>query len=104
MKLISTLTGAAMVAGGAAKLLRVPAYEELVKSLDWTDEERQRIGTAELIGGVLMLLSPTRRLGAGVVLAASGVALSTELKSGETQLAAARAGIMVAALLVAAAG
>ena len=66
-----------MIVGGVAKLNRFPAYEQMVEELDWTDDERQRIGIAELVGGALMLLRPTRRLGAGVVLAASGAALAS---------------------------
>lgn len=104
MTLIASATGATMVAGGVAKLARPPAYETLVSELNWSSEERQAIGVAELVGGALMLLGPTRRLGAGIVLAASGAALAVEIRSGATELAAPRAGIMLAALLVAAAG
>jgi hypothetical protein len=103
MKLIASAAGATMVAGGVAKLARPPAYEKLVADLQWSDGERQAIGAAELLGGALMLFGPTRRIGAGVVLAASGAALAVELKSGATELAAPRAGVMLAALLVAAA-
>jgi uncharacterized membrane protein YphA (DoxX/SURF4 family) len=104
MKLIAAATGATMVAGGIAKLAKPPAYETLVKDLGWSDQERQAIGVAELVGGALMLLGPTRRIGAGIVLAASGAALAVELKSGASELAAPRAGVVLAALLVAAAG
>ena len=104
MKLISGAVAATMIAGGAAKLTRYPAYEKVVEGLDWTAEERRRIGVAELVGGALMLLGPTRRLGAGVVLAASGVALASELRAHETQLAGARAAVVVAALMICIAG
>ena len=103
MKLISAAIGSTMAAAGLAKLLRVPAYEDLVQDLDWSDEERQAIGVSELIGGLLMLVAPTRRLGVGVVLSASGAALSVELRSGQTQLSTPRAGIMLATLLLGAA-
>ena len=75
-----------------------------MEDLDWSVEERQGIGAVELAGGLLMLIRPTRRLGAGVVLAACGAALAVELRSGATELAAPRAGLMLAALLVAAGG
>ena len=104
MKLISAAVATTMIAGGVAKLNRFPAYERLVDGLDWTDVERQRIGLAEAVGGLLMLLRPTRRLGAGVVLAASGAALAAQLRSRQEQLGAARAGVMAAALLVCIAG
>ncbi len=104
MKLIASAAGLTLLAAGVAKLARPPSYEALVKDLDWSEEERQGIGAGELAGGLLMLLGPTRRLGAGVVLAASGAALAVELRSGATRLAAPRAGLMIAALLVAAGG
>ena len=103
MKIISAAVGAPMACAGLAKLLRAPAYETLVKDLDWTAEERQAIGASELVGGLLMLAGPTRRLGVGAVLAASGAALAVELRSKHTQLATPRAGIMLAALLLGAA-
>lgn len=104
MKLISAAVGTTMIAGGATKLARVPAYERLVSGLDWTVDQRERIGVAELVGGALMVFGPTRRLGAGLVLAASGAALSHELRSEQTSLAAARAGVMLGALLTVAIG
>ena len=104
MNLIASAVGATMVAGGVAKLARAPAYEKLVEGLDWSPDERRAIAVAELVGGALMLLEPTRRIGAGVVLAGSGAALATELRSGQTQLATPRAGVMLGALLTAAAG
>ena len=100
MKIFSAAVGATMAAAGLAKLLQIPAYEDLVADLDWTDEERQAIGISELVGGLLMLAGPTRRLGVGVVLAASGAALSVELRSKQTQLSTPRAGIMLATLLL----
>ena len=104
MNFVSTMVGLTMIGGSGAKLLRIPAYQDLVEGLAWTETERRRIGAAEFLGGALMLFQPTRRLGSGIVLAASGAALSVELRSGQTQLAGARAGLMLAALLVAAAG
>ncbi|WP_174301359.1 DoxX family protein [Caulobacter sp. S45] len=103
MKFVSAVIGSTLAAAGLAKLLRVAAYEDLVQDLDWSDEERQAIGVSELVGGLLMLAGPTRRLGVGVVLAASGAALAVELRSDQTQLSTPRAGIMLATLLVGAA-
>ncbi len=103
MKIVSAAVGVTMAAAGLAKLLRLPAYEDLVANLDWTDEERQAIGVGELVGGLLMLTGATRRLGVGVFLAASGAALAVEVRSKQTQLATPRAGIMLAALLIGAA-
>ena len=100
MNLVSSVVGLTMVGGGSAKLLRLPAYETLVQGLSWTSEERRGIGAAELLGGALMLAGATRRLGAGVVLAASGLALSAELKGDRRELAAARAAVMLTSLLV----
>ncbi len=104
MKIVFAAVGSTMAGAGLAKLLHVSAYEELVKELKWTDQERQAIGGAELLGGLLMLFNPTRRLGAGVVLAVSGAALSVELRSAQPQLSIPRAAIMLAALLISAAG
>ena len=104
MKLVSAAVGSTMIAGGLAKLTRPPAYEQLVRELDWSDDERRAIGVAELVGGALMLAASTRRLGTGVLLAASGAALAVEIRSGQSQLATPRAAIMLAALLIGAAG
>ena len=103
MKIISAAVGATMAAAGLAKLLRIPAYEELVEDLDWSDDERQAIGIGELTGGLLMLAGPTRRLGTGIVLAASGAAFNVELRSKQTQLSTPRACLTLAALLIGAA-
>ena len=104
MKLVATAIGATMIGGGVAKLAHPPVYEEMVEALDWTETERQHLGTAELVGGLLMLFGPTRRLGAGVVLAASGAALAFELRASQVQLAGPRAAIIAGALAVAALG
>ncbi len=103
MKITSAAVGATMATAGLAKLLRLPAYEKLVQGLHWSDGERQAIGVSELVGGLMMLVGPTRRLGAGIVLAASGAALSVELRSKQPQLSTPRAGLMLAALLLGAA-
>lgn len=104
MTFIARAVGLTMLAAGLAKLARPPSYEALVKDLDWSAEERQGIAAAELVGGLLLLLGPTRRIGAGVTLAASGAALAVELRSGAAELAAPRAGLMLGALLVTAGG
>lgn len=92
------LVGGAVALAGADKLLRSPGYEAMFKHLGWSEAEMQKLGGAEVLGGLLMMLRPTRRLGAAIVLAASTAVLATEIKKGDMKLAASRGGVLLAAL------
>ncbi len=92
------IAGASIALAGADKLFGDRAYKGMFSHLGWTQEQMRRVGGAEVLGGLLMVLRPTRRLGAAIVLAASASVLVTELQKGETKLAASRGGVLLAAL------
>ncbi len=90
--------GAGVAVAGADKLLGDRAYEGMFRHLGWTQAQMRQVAAAELLGGMLMILAPTRRLGAAVVLAASARILVAELEAHDTKLAASRGGVLLAAL------
>lgn len=92
------VAGLAIALAGADKLLTDHGYERMFHRLGLSDTDMQKVGGAELLGGLLMMLRPTRRLGAAIVLAASSTVLGAELESGDAKLAGSRAGVMLAAL------
>jgi hypothetical protein len=92
------LAGLAIALAGADKLLGQRAYKSFFGDLGWSETEMRQVGGAELLGGLLMALKPTRRLGAGIVIAASARVLGTELKQDVPKAAAARAGLLLAAV------
>ena len=90
--------GAGVAVAGADKLLGDRAYEGMFRHLGWSQDQMRQVAAAEVLGGVLMILTPTRRLGAAIVLAASARVLAAELGVRETKLAASRGGVLLAAL------
>jgi hypothetical protein len=92
------IVGAAIALAGADKLLGDRAYEGMFKHLGWSQGEMQKLGAAEVLGGLLMVMRPTRRLGAAIVLAASTTVLVTEIQTGDMKLAVSRGGVLLAAL------
>lgn len=92
------IVGASIALAGADKLLGDRAYEGMFKHLGWSQGEMQKLGAAEVLGGLLMVMRPTRRLGAAIVLAASTTVLVTEIQKGDMKLAVSRGGVLLAAL------
>ena len=92
------IAGVAIALAGADKLVGDRAYDDMFAGLGWSKAEMRRIAGAEVLGGLLMVLKPTRRLGAAIVLAASSTVLVAELQKGEAKLAASRGGVLLAAL------
>ncbi len=92
------VAGAAIALAGADKLLGDRAYDTLFRQLGWSPAQMRKLAGAEVLGGLLMVIRPTRRLGAAVVLAASASVLLAELQKGEMKLAASRGGVLLAAL------
>ena len=90
--------GAGVAIAGADKLLGDRAYEGMFRNLGWSQDQMRQVAAAEVLGGVLMILRPTRRLGAAIVLAASARVLAAELCVRDTKLAASRGGVLLAAL------
>ncbi len=92
------VVGAGVAVAGADKLLGNRAYEGMFRHLGWSQDQMRQVAAAEVLGGVLMMLWPTRRLGAAIVLAASARVLVAELGARDTRLAASRGGVLLAAL------
>ena len=94
---IVPLLGLGMAVAGFDKLAGNRLYRELFDKWGWTRQQMNNVATAELIGGVLMIPRQTRRLGGGILAAASGVVLASELQYRES-LAAPRMGVLMVAL------
>ena len=54
------------------------------------------VAAAETVGGILMLMRPTRRVGGAIVAAASAALLVSEMQHGDEALAAPRGLIAIA--------
>ena len=98
MATVYPIAGASIALAGAEKLLGDRAYEGMFRHLGWTKDQMFRLAGAEVLGGLLMVLKPTRRLGGAIVLAASASLLASELQKGDAKLAAPRGGVLLAAL------
>ena len=94
---IVPLLGLGMAVAGFDKLAGNRSYRELFNKWGWSRDGMHNIATAELVGGALMIPRQTRRLGGGILAAASGVVLASELQNRET-LAAPRMGVLMVAL------
>lgn len=92
------ITGVSIAVAGADKLLGDRAYKRLFKDLGWSQADMQKVGGAEVLGGLLMVLKPTRRLGGAIVFAASTTMLLAEIRRGDTKLAVPRTAVLLAAL------
>ncbi len=94
------IIGAGVALAGADKLLGDRAYDGMFRDLGWSQEDMSKLAIAEVLGGLLMILKPTRRLGAAIVCAASTTVLIAEIDKGDTKLAVSRGGVLLASLAV----
>ena len=90
--------GASIILAGLDKLLGDKAYDGMFEQLGWSKDQMRRVAGAEVLGGLLMMLKPTRRLGGAIVAAASSTVLVAELRKNQVKLAASRGGVLIAAL------
>ncbi len=91
--------GAAVAIAGSDKLGGNPAYAGMFRDLGWSEEAMQAAATAEVAGGLLMALRPTRRIGGALVAAASAAVLASELRHEDGKLAAPRGLVLLAGLI-----
>ncbi len=91
--------GAAVAIAGGDKLAGDRAYAGMFRHLGWSRGDMQAVAAAELAGGLLMVPRPTRHLGAALVAAASGLVLTSELRHGDSRLAASRGLVLLVALV-----
>ena len=90
--------GASIVLAGLDKVIGDRAYRGMFQHLGWSEAEMRKVGAAELLGGALMMMKPTRRLGGAIVAAASASVLLAEMRQGELKLAASRGGVLLASM------
>ncbi len=98
--MIYALLGAAFAVAGADKLGGDDGYEEMFEDLGWSREGMGAVAVAEIVGGMLLGLRRTRRVGAALLAGTSAAVLASELQQNRTKLAGPR-GLLLAAALVA---
>jgi hypothetical protein len=91
--------GAAIALAGGDKLAGQRGYRDMFHGLGWSEASMRTAATAELVGGLLMLLPSTRRLGGAVVAVTSATVLATEIGQGETKLALPRSLVLLLGLV-----
>jgi hypothetical protein len=92
------VAGASIALAGVDKVFGDRAYERMFKHLGWSKADMRKLGGAEVLGGLLMVLRPTRRLGSAIVLAASTAVLAAEIQHGDVKLAVSRGSVLLTAL------
>jgi hypothetical protein len=92
------VAGASIALAGVDKVFGNRAYEGMFKHLGWSKADMRKLGGMEVLGGLLMVLRPTRRIGAAIVLAASTAVLAAEIQQGDVKLAVSRGGVLLTAL------
>ncbi len=97
--LLVSLVGLGMAVAGADKLAGDRMYRRLYRHWGWSPHEMRMAGAAELAGGLMMAFRSTRRMGGAIMAGASVAQLTAEIRHGDTALAAARTGVLSAALL-----
>ena len=98
MSMLFPTLGAAVAVAGADKLAGDRSYASLFHHLGWSRGDMKLAAGAELAGGLMMTVRPTRRLGGALVAAASACVLYSELRHGDSKLATSRAMVLLAAL------
>ena len=83
--------GLAFAVAGAGKLMRDPGYEKIFRRFGWTRGQQQAAAGAEVLGGLLLALPKTRRLGALMLTGESAAVLAAEIRTEKAELAAPRA-------------
>ena len=90
--------GAAAAIAGADKLTDDRGYMRMFRHLGWSRAGMRAVAVAELAGGAMLALPATRAFGGAVLAATSAAVLASEIKLGDTRLAAPRAALLLAAL------
>ncbi len=98
MSMLFPTVGAAVAVAGADKLAGDKSYVGLFRHLGWSRGDMRIAAGAEVAGGLMMTMRPTRRMGGALVAAASACVLYSELRHGDSKLATSRALVLLAAL------
>jgi hypothetical protein len=83
---------------GMSKIMALPPQRRLFRSWGWPEDTMLIIGGLEMGGALLMSARRTRHIGAATVAATSVAVLAAELEHGQSSLAPARWGFILAAL------
>jgi DoxX-like family len=92
------LLGLSFAVTGIDKMLGLRTYERLFRHWGWSEEAMRTIGAAEFAGGVLVATRSLRWLGGLILAGTCARVLEAELTHKDTQLAAPRLALLVAAL------
>ncbi len=98
MSMLFPAVGASVALAGSDKLAGDRAYMKLFQHLGWSRGDMQVAAGAEVLGGLMMTMRPTRRLGGALVAAASACVLYSEIRHGDSKLATSRGLVLLAAL------
>jgi uncharacterized membrane protein YphA (DoxX/SURF4 family) len=90
--------GAAVALAGTDKLVGVRGYNRMFSHLGWSRDAVTMAAAAEVVGGLLMIPSATRRIGAAIIAAASAAVLASEVTRHDSNLAVPRGVVLLAAL------
>ena len=98
-RVLTPVVGLGMAVAGLDKVAGDRTYERLFRHWGWSREQMRLSGAVELAGGLLMANRRTRRLGGAIMAGSSATLLAAELRHGDDGMAAARAGILLTALI-----
>jgi uncharacterized membrane protein YphA (DoxX/SURF4 family) len=93
------LLGAAFAVAGADKIIGNRGYARMFNHLGWSRGGLRTVALAEMAGGALLAAGSTRRLGGAIAAATSATVLASEMRRGDSELAAPRAMLMVLAIV-----
>ena len=96
--------GVAVAIAGADKITGDRGYMRMFRHLGWSRGAMRAVAGAEITGGALVALPATRVIGGTVLAATSAAVLFSELRHGDSKLAAPRAAVLLAALSAVALG
>ena len=98
MAFVYPLIGVAVAVAGGDKLAGNKDYASMFRQLGWSQFDMKAAATAEVVGGLLMALPGTRRLGGAVLAATSAAVLMGEVQGNQPKLAAPRSVLLLAGL------
>ncbi len=99
MRILMPILGAAIAVAGIDKLAGQRGYTRLFHHLGWSDNAKRAVAGAETLGGALMVLPATRRLGGAAVAAVSTLMLVSEVRHDDVRLVAPRGLVLLAGLV-----
>ena len=92
------LLGLAFAVAGAGKLMRDPGYEKIFRRFGWTRGQQQAAAAVEVLGGLLLAMRKTRRLGGLLLTGESASVLAAEIRTQKAELAVPRVLLLTSVL------